>query len=138
MHEHISVEEYNKVVAERDALLKEIEQLKKEVANLNNGLNSWKLLANICRDEVSRLNHMVEYKTNELLHTEPTPADYNELLIKDREPWDGKLESEKRREREHEYELHKADRFYEDMAACISYKCSPMGQYMRNEGKEYE
>lgn len=138
MNNTVDIKQYNDVVEERDALLKEVEQLKKEVSNLNNGLNSWKLLANICRDEVSRLNHMVEYKTNELLHIKPTPSDYNELLIKDREPWDGKLESEKRREREHEYELHKADRFYEDMAACASYKCSPMGQYMRNRGKEYE
>ena len=138
MNECISVEEYNKVVAERDTLLKKVETLKKEVAYLNNGLNSWKLLANICRDEVSRLNHMVEYKANELLHTEPTPSDYNELLIKETEPWDGKLESEKRREREHEYELHKADRFYEDMAACVSYKCSPMGRCMRNGVDEHD
>lgn len=128
MNEHISVEEYNKVVAERDELLKIVEKLRKEVSNLNNGLNSWKLLANSCRDELSRLDHMIGYKTNELLHTEPTPSDYNELLNEYTEPWDGKLESEKRREREHEYALHKADRFYENMAASISYRCSPLKQ----------
>ena len=136
MNEHINVEEYNKVVTERDELLKIVEKLRKEVSNLNNGLNSWKLLANICRDELSRLNQIVECKTNELLHTELTPADYNELVINNTEPWDGKLESEKRRERELEYEAHKVDRFYENMAACISYRCSPMGQYMRNRVDE--
>ena len=68
MSDTVSIEEYNKVVAERDALIKEVERL-------NHGLNSWKLIANMCRDEIARLDANLNYKANRLLHTEPTLTD---------------------------------------------------------------